>query len=306
MSSERRRRRGPPPLRATTELPSRPGAGARPGRGTVAATTASTTPSSSARARRRRCSSPSRPATPTGRLDEAARARAHGPPRPRGGVPGPDHRARQPRGRSGCWRAPWTTSPPSRTSRASPTNGWRCRRACRSIPRSSAATRSPPAGRRRCSTRGAMLDGGAQPPRTAAERTASSTGATRSRAASPTRCGPGPLARLGQEPLLGLLRRLRQPADVRHRAGQPVRLDRRPRSSSTATGTPRGASSSGRATYGDRDGDGYLEYLTQSRRAPRTRAGRTAATPSSTTTARRCRRPSRPARSRATGTPRSS
>ena len=37
--------------------------------------------------------------------------------------------------------------------------------------------------------------------------------------------------------------------------------------------------------YGDRDGDGYLEYHTRSRRAPRTRGGRTAVTPSSTTTA---------------------
>ena len=58
-------------------------------------------------------------------------------------------------------------------------------------------------------------------------------------------------------------------------------------------------------SYGDRDGDGYLEYLTKSSMGTKNQGGRTAATPSSTRRGGRSPRRSRRARSRATGTRRS-
>ena len=116
----------------------------------------------------------------------------------------------------------------------------------------------------------------------------------------------GPLALLERESVLGLLRGLRQPADVRHLAGEPVRVDRRRARRADATGTRRGASSTGRATTATATATATSSTRRDRARAPRTRAGRTAATRSSTTTARRCRRRSPPASCRATGTPRSS
>ena len=74
----------------------------------------------------------------------------------------------------------------------------------------------------------------------------------------------GPLALLNLNPYSGVLRRLRQPADVRHLARQPVRVDRR-----SASRLERHWDTARRILdwareYGDRDGDGYLEYQTRS------------------------------------------
>ena len=74
----------------------------------------------------------------------------------------------------------------------------------------------------------------------------------------------GPARAARDQPLLRLLRRLREPVDVRHLARQPLRLDRRARPTSSGTGTTACRILEWADTYGDRDGDGYLEYLTRS------------------------------------------
>ena len=59
-------------------------------------------------------------------------------------------------------------------------------------------------------------------------------------------------------------------------------------------------------TYGDKDGDGYLEYHTRSTKGTKNQGGKTAAMPSCMTTGRPCRRRSGRASCRGIGSRRSS
>ena len=143
------------------------------------------------------------------------------------------------------------------------TSGSRCRRACR-YPAFFGRDAVTAGWQAALLDRGDALDAALTKLGRACRATASTTGATRSLDAFRTRCARGPLALLESESVLGLLRRLRESADVRDRAGEPVRVDRRAAIASSATGTRRAAFSTGRATYGDADRDGYLEYQTRS------------------------------------------
>ena len=143
------------------------------------------------------------------------------------------------------------------------TNGSRCRQACRSIRRSSAATPSPPGWQAGYAGSWPVALGGVDQARSPAEQSRRRL----ARRTARTHSLPGPDRTAGDsepESVLRLLRRLRQPADVRDLAGEPVGVDRRPCSSSRVTGTPRGAFSTGRATTATWIGDGYLEYQTRS------------------------------------------
>ena len=69
-------------------------------------------------------------------------------------------------------------------------------------------------------------------------------------------------------------------------AGAYLRAHRRPRAHPSDSGRPSSAALGWIDDYGDRDGDGFIEYARGAGRAASpTRAGRTATTPSSTPTA---------------------
>ena len=115
----------------------------------------------------------------------------------------------------------------------------------------------------------------------------------------------GPLALLDVNPYSRVLRRLRQPLDVRDLARAPV-PGRETRARSNDIGMWCAAFSSGLARMATRTATGTSNTTRDRRRAPRTRAGKTAAMPSYMTTARRCRRRSGPANCRRIGSRRNS
>jgi glycogen debranching enzyme len=112
----------------------------------------------------------------------------------------------------------------------------------------------------------------------------------------------GPLARLDFNPFAAYYADFASP--FMFVAASPTRSPgAATRSSWSATGTPPAGSSTGRASTATATATATSSTSPARPRAPRTRAGKTAATPSSTRPGGRCRRRSAPASSRATGSP---
>ena len=125
----------------------------------------------------------------------------------------------------------------------------------------------------------------------------------RSRAASSTRCASAsrPSSRSAAARIYYGSGR-RHPA-VRHAARRAAAVGQPARARSTRCCPPPTAPWSGSTRYGDRDGDGYVEYQRTTDRGLETRDGRTRSTPSASPTAGWPSRRSRCARCRATSTP---